>query len=107
MGYHLRPMSDKAADAVLLSLREEIAAADRDLVAAFARRLRVAAKIRSHKRERGYALVDPEREQQLLAKWREANDGTVSDETLLELFEAVLALSKREASGESRSAEQA
>jgi len=97
MGYHLRPMSEKAADPVLLSLREEIAAADRDLVAAFAQRLRIAARVRSHKRECGYALVDPEREQQLLATWREANDGTISDEALLELYEAVLGLSKREA----------
>ena len=96
MGYHLRPMSEKAADPVLLSLREEIAAADRDLVAAFAQRLRIAARVRSHKQECGYALVDPEREQQLLATWREANDGTISDETLLELYEAVLGLSKRE-----------
>jgi chorismate mutase len=96
MGYHLRPMSDQGVDPVLLSLREEIAAADRDLVAAFARRLQAAARIRSHKQERGYALVDPEREQQLLATWREANDGTVSDEALLELYEIVLTLSKRE-----------
>jgi chorismate mutase len=96
MGYHLRPMGDQAADPVILSLREEIAAADRDLVVAFTRRLRVAARIRSHKEECGYALVDPEREQQLLAKWREANDGTITDEALVELYETVLALSKRE-----------
>jgi chorismate mutase len=96
MGYHLRPMSDQAEDPILLSLREEIAAADRDLVAAFTRRLQSAARIRSHKQERGYALVDPERELLLLAMWREANDGTFSDEALLELFETVLTLSKRE-----------
>lgn len=96
MGYHLRPMGDQAVDPVLLSLREEIAAADRDLVAAFARRLRAAAEIRSHKQERGYAFIDPAREQQLFAEWCEANDGTISDEALLELYEAVLALSKRE-----------
>jgi len=107
MGYHLRPMSDQAEDPVLLSLREEIAAADWDLVAAFVRRLQAAARIRSHKQKCGYAFVDPEREQLLLAKWREANDGTVSDEALLELYETVLTLSKREASGESRPAERA
>jgi len=96
MGYHLRPMEDQAADPVILSLREEIDAADRDVVAAFARRLRAAAGIRSHKQECGYPLIDPEREQQLLAKWREANDGTITDEALLELYETVLTLSKRE-----------
>ena len=96
MGYHLRPMGDQAVDTVLLSLRDEIAAADRDLVAAFTRRLRAAAKIRDHKQECGYAFIDPEREQQLLAKWREANDGTISEAALLKLYEAVLTLSKRE-----------
>jgi chorismate mutase len=96
MGYDLRPMESRNHDPVLLALREEIAAADRDLLAAFARRLRVALKIRGHKAERGYDFVDPEREQQLLETWRRANDGTVSDEALLELFETVLRLSKRE-----------
>lgn len=105
MGYHLRPMSGHTDDPVLISLREEIAAADRDIVAAFARRLQVAAKVRSYKQDQSYPLVDPERERQLLAEWREANDGTISDEALLELYETVLALSKRETSGESRPAE--
>ncbi len=89
-------MGDQAVDPVLLSLRDEIAAADRDLVAAFTRRLLAAAKIRDHKRECGYAFIDSERERQLLAEWREANDGAISEEALLELYEAVLALSKRE-----------
>jgi chorismate mutase len=96
MGYHLRPMDARNNDPVLLALREEIAAADRDLLAAFARRLRVALTIRGHKAERGYDFVDTEREQQLLETWRRANDGTVSDQALLELFETVLKLSKRE-----------
>jgi chorismate mutase len=97
MGYDLRPMSTRADDPVLLALREEIAAADRDLLAAFTRRLQVAAKIRAHKVECGYDFVDLEREQRLLEEWRQANGGAVSDETLLELFESVLSLSKREA----------
>jgi chorismate mutase len=54
-------------------------------------------KIRGHKTDRGYDLIDPEREQELLEEWRRANDGAISDEALLELFEAVLRLSKREA----------
>jgi chorismate mutase len=97
MGYDLRPMNARADDPVLLALREEIAAADRDLLAAFIRRLRIAEKIRAHKVERGYDFVDLERERQLLEEWRQANGGAVSDETLLELFQAVLSLSKREA----------
>lgn len=97
MGYDLRPMSTRGDDPVLLALREEITAADRDLLAAFIRRLQIAAKIRAHKAECGYEFVDLERERRLLEEWRQANDGAVSDEALLELFESVLSLSKREA----------
>ena len=100
MGYDLRPMDARNRDPVLLALREEIAAADRDLLAAFTHRLQVALKIRGHKTACGYDFVDPEREQQLLEEWRQANDGTISDETLLELFDTVLRLSKREAGRE-------
>lgn len=97
MGYDLRPMSANNIDSVLLALREEIEAADRELLAAFIRRLQIAAKIREHKADCGYDFIDPERERQLLEEWRLTNNGVVSDETLLELFESVLSLSKREA----------
>jgi chorismate mutase len=100
MGYDLRPMNARNLDSVLLVLREEIEAADRDLLAAFTRRLQVAVKIRGHKTECGYDFVDPDRELQLLEEWRQANDGAISDEALLELFETVLRLSKREAGRE-------
>lgn len=96
MGYDLRPMSTNNIDPVLLALREEIEAADRDLLAAFIHRLQVAAKIRDHKADCGYDFIDPERERQLLEGWCRANDGAVSDETLRKLFESVLSLSKRE-----------
>jgi chorismate mutase len=97
MGYDLRPMDTNDVDPFLLALREKIAAADRDLLAAFIRRVQVAVEIRGHKADCGYDLIDPERERELLEGWRRANDGAVSDETLRELFESVLSLSKREA----------
>jgi chorismate mutase len=100
MGYDLRPMSANDIDPVLLALREEIAAADRDLLAAFTRRLDIAVRIRGHKNDRGYATVDLEREQQLLEDWCKTNNGVISDEALLELFETVLRLSKSEAARE-------
>ena len=97
MGYDLRPMNARDDDPVLLAWREEIAAADRDLLAAFSRRLQIAAKIRAHKAECGYDFVDLDRERQLLEIWRRESGGAVSDETLLALFESVLSLSKSEA----------
>jgi chorismate mutase len=83
-------------DPVLRLLRAEIEAADRELLAAFARRVHVAMEIRGHKAERGYDFLDPERERELLDEWRREINGTISEETVVELFETVLRLSKRE-----------
>jgi chorismate mutase len=93
-------MAANEVDPVLLALREEIAAADRDLLAAFIRRLQVAVEIRGHKTDRGYELIDPERERELLEDWRGANGEAISEKALLELFETVLRLSKSEAARE-------
>jgi chorismate mutase len=83
-------------DSLLQSLRAEIEAADRELLAAFVRRVHVASEIRGHKLKRGYEFFDPERERQLLGQWRQEINGTISEETVMELFETVLKLSKRE-----------
>ena len=90
-------MDDHSSDHELQALREQIAAADRELVEAFARRLSVAREIKRLKVERGYSFIDPEREKQLLAQWLEMAGGGLSGETVSELFEKVLELSKREA----------
>lgn len=89
-------MSPQNDDPIIRSLRDEIEAADLELLGAFSRRVRAARKIRRRKQEQGYELVDHAREQQLLARWREAGAGTIPDETLQELFVKVLELSKRE-----------
>ena len=54
--------------------------------------------MRRHKEEHGYAFVDAGREQELLERWIAAAHGALPDEAVAELFAAVLALSKREAS---------
>jgi chorismate mutase len=90
-------MSEHADDQTLGRLREQIEAADRDLLAAFLRRLEVARAVRLHKQEQGYTFVDAGREQELLERWLAAADGALSDEAVEELFATVLALSKREA----------
>ncbi|MDX6505235.1 MAG: Chorismate mutase type [Gaiellaceae bacterium] len=90
-------MSEHADDQTLAGLRERIEAADRDLLAAFLRRLDVARAVRRHKQEQGYTFVDAGREQELLDLWIAAANGALPDGTVQELFATVLALSKREA----------
>jgi chorismate mutase len=92
-------MPEKSQDEELLRLRERVVAADRALLEAFVRRIEIVRRIREHKLERGYTMVDGAREQELYRLWRELASG-LSDETLRALFETVLGLSKREAWGE-------
>jgi chorismate mutase/prephenate dehydratase len=90
-------VSEHTDDPTLARLREQIEAADRELLDAFLRRLAVARHVRHHKEEHGYTFVDAGREQELLERWLAAADGALSDEAVEELFATVLALSKREA----------
>jgi chorismate mutase len=91
-------MSEHADDQTLARLREQIEAADREILAAFLHRLEVAREVRHHKAKQGYTFIDQGREQELLERWLAAADGALPDDTVEELFATVLALSKREAS---------
>jgi chorismate mutase/prephenate dehydratase len=93
-------MRKPSEDQDLARLRERILAADRALLEAFQERIEVARQIRHHKLERGYELIDSDREQELLRLWRELAREQISSDSLRQLFETVLALSKREAWGE-------
>ncbi len=88
-----RPHTDRELE----QLRDQILAADRALLEAFARRLEIARLIRTHKLGLGYEMLDPERERELFRHWRENTPPGISDEGLRSLFETVLRLSKQEA----------
>lgn len=85
-------------DPLVESLRAEITAADRDLVAAFNRRLELVERLWAHKRASGIDVVDPDRERAIVDALAAANAGPLSDEGLRELVHAVLALTKSELS---------
>ncbi|HET8606972.1 MAG TPA: chorismate mutase [Gaiellaceae bacterium] len=80
----------------LEELRAEVAAADREILAAVNRRLELVRLIGDYKRRHGIAFVDPEQERRLVAALQEANAGPLSAEGVRELFEWILALVKRE-----------
>jgi chorismate mutase/prephenate dehydratase len=95
-------MSD---DPVIRRLREQISDADRALVDAMNKRLRLVAQIKRYKESRGLGFVDPEREEWMLKYLSRANRGPLSQEGLEELFAEMLDLTKREvARGESEPA---
>jgi chorismate mutase len=84
------------SDAVILELRGEISAADDAVVAAVNRRLELARRIFEHKEANGIPIVDPGREDAMVARLVRDNPGPLSDDGVGELVRYVLALTKKE-----------
>lgn len=84
-------------DPIVRQFREQIAATDLEIVAAFNRRVALVKQLHAHKAQQGYDAVDPAREEWLLAFVSRANEGPLSDEGLAELYRHLVAISKREA----------
>jgi len=89
---------DPGQDPIVRQLREQVSDIDRGLVEAINARLRLVARLKSYKDSRGYAFVDPEREEWMFRDVRRANRGPLSQEGLDGIYQAILDLSKREVS---------
>jgi chorismate mutase / prephenate dehydratase len=92
------PPDDASTDPLVRQIREEISDNDRAIVDAINKRLDLVAKLKAYKAERGYDFVDPEREEWMLTYLSRANRGPLTQDGLRELFEQLLALTKREVS---------
>jgi chorismate mutase len=89
---------DPSRDPMIRQLREKVSDIDRGLVEAINARLRLVAQLKSYKDARGYAFVDPEREEWMFRDVSRANRGPLSQEGLEGIYQAILDLSKREVS---------
>lgn len=83
-------------DPLIAGLRAQISALDREVLAAFNRRLELVARLKRRKDELGLDFVDPDRERRMLEELRSANPGPLSAEGVEALLRAVLDLTKRE-----------
>jgi chorismate mutase len=83
-------------DPLIKELRRQISDTDRSIVDAFNARLRLVARLKSHKESRGIDFLDPEREEWMLQDLTRANRGPLSADGLKELLEEILDLTKRE-----------
>ena len=83
-------------DDVVNSLRAEITAIDRELVALVNRRIDTVARLKRHKDDHGIAFVDPDREARMVAERVAENGGPLSEEGLRAFYAELLALIKRE-----------
>jgi chorismate mutase len=83
-------------DPLIRQLREQISDNDLAIVQAMNARLKLVARLKGYKESRGMSFVDPDREQWMLQYLARANGGPLSGEGLQELFDEILALTKRE-----------
>ena len=79
--------------------RDQITAADRELLAAVNKRIELVRALHEYKRAEGIPLIDPDREQQLVVELQAANQGPLSSEGVAELFRHVLDLTRKELHG--------
>jgi chorismate mutase len=84
------------SDDVVNSLRDEITAIDRELVALVNRRIETVARLKRHKDAHGIAFVDSDREANMIAERVSENEGPLSESGLRTFYAGLLALVKGE-----------
>ncbi len=83
-------------DPVVSQLREQLTSADRSLVEAINKRLKLVQQLWRYKEQHGLPFLDPDREQWMLQYLARANRGPLSAEGLAEIYAQILDLTKRE-----------
>ena len=76
--------------------RDQIRAADREVLAAVNRRVELVRALHEYKRAEGIPLRDLAREEQIVVELQAANDGPLSSRGVAELARFVLELTRRE-----------
>jgi chorismate mutase/prephenate dehydratase len=85
-----------AQDPVIRQLREQLSDLDRSIVEAINARLKLVAQLKRYKESRGIEFVDPDREEWMLQYLTRANRGPLTRDGLREIYDELLALTKRE-----------
>ena len=88
------------SDPVIRQLREQLSDNDVKIVEAINARLKLVARLKRVKEERGIDFLDPAREEWMLQYLTRANRGPLSADGLKEIYSELLDLTKREVSRE-------
>jgi chorismate mutase/prephenate dehydratase len=83
-------------DPVVKRFREEISAADREILETVNRRIGLVRELHAYKLERGYPLGDPAREAALIERLEQLNTGPLSSDGLREIYGAIVSEWKRQ-----------
>ncbi len=89
-------MSTDANDPLIKQLREQLSDNDVRIVEAVNARLKLVARLKRVKEERGIDFLDPAREEWMLQFLTRANRGPLSPDGLREIYTELLDLTKRE-----------
>ena len=85
-----------STDPLIRQLREQLSDNDVAIVEAVNARLKLVARLKRVKEERGIDFLDPAREEWMLQYLTRANRGPLSPDGLREIYTELLDLSKRE-----------
>ena len=88
-----------STDPLIRQLREQLSDNDVAIVEAVNARLKLVARLKRVKEERGIGFLDPAREEWMLQYLQRANRGPLTAEGLAELYHELLDLTKREVGG--------
>lgn len=83
-------MEDAALQARVRELRERVDEVDSELIRALNQRARIVQEIMALKAESGAPLYDPKREEEILRRVVEMNDGPIYDSSIRDIFELIL-----------------
>ncbi len=83
-------MEDAALQEKVQELRERVDEVDRELIRALNERARIVQEIMALKAEAGAPVYDPKREEEILQRVVEQNEGPIYDSSMRDIFELIL-----------------
>lgn len=83
-------MADSGRQERIEELRERVDEVDRELVRILNERARIVQELSTYKLEAGVPLFDPKREEAILRKVADLNEGPIYDSSLRDIFELIM-----------------
>ncbi len=83
-------MADEEIQERVRELRERVDQVDRELIRALNERARIVQEIMALKAEAGAPVYDPKREEEILQRVVEINEGPIYDSSMRDIFEMIL-----------------
>jgi len=83
-------MTDSGRQERIEELRERVDAVDRELVRILNERARIVQELSAYKLEAGVPLFDPKREEAVLRRIADLNEGPIYDSSMRDIFELVM-----------------